>query len=248
MRRGRNNLVLWPLRLVRFWNKVNRYAEDYLRRHEDSVFKQNLIGHDVLLENALLEGQCAVGDRTRLIGDIHIGRYTIIGYENILHGGCITIGRFCQFGPRVAIYAVDHTLEHITPYNNRLLFHGDLKALSVFNPVEVGHAVWIGHGVTILPGVKIGNGAVIGAGAVVTKNVGDYEIAVGNPAKVIKKRFDDQIIEALCKWQWWQFDLEEIERHRKVFFMNTYVKRQDILSYLQMVMASAEYQGDRESS
>ena len=69
----------------------------------------------------------------------------------------------------------------------------------------VGNDVWIGERATILSGLTIGDGAVIGGGSVVTKDVGPYEIWAGNPARFIRKRFDDETISKLEKIQWWNF-------------------------------------------
>lgn len=79
--------------------------------------------------------------------------------------------------------------------------------------IVVGNDVWIGIDATIMPGVKIGDGAIIGAKSVVTKDVEPYTIVGGNPAKVIKKRFDDHIIKALLDIQWWNWSIEKIEEN-----------------------------------
>ena len=78
------------------------------------------------------------------------------------------------------------------------------------NQIITGHDVWIGFGATIMGGVKIGNGAVIGASAVVAKNIPPYAIAVGNPARVIKYRFDEETIRKLLAVKWWNWSLEKI--------------------------------------
>lgn len=75
----------------------------------------------------------------------------------------------------------------------------------------IGNDVWLGANSLVLKGVKIGDGAVIGAGAVVTKDVPPYAIVGGNPAKVIKMRFDDETIGKLMQLQWWNLDLSIIE-------------------------------------
>ena len=75
----------------------------------------------------------------------------------------------------------------------------------------MGNDAWIGQNVTILPGVHIGDGAIIGANSVVGSDVEPYRIVAGNPAKVIRKRFDDELIELLLKFQWWNKSIEEIQ-------------------------------------
>ena len=69
----------------------------------------------------------------------------------------------------------------------------------------IGHDVWIGHGAVVLPGRNIGTGAVIAAGAVVTKDVGDYTIVAGNPARLVRQRFSTAIAERLKRLGWWDW-------------------------------------------
>lgn len=75
----------------------------------------------------------------------------------------------------------------------------------------------IGAGAIVLPGITIGNGAVVGAGAVVTKDVPDFAIVVGVPAKVIKYRFSQEEINKLVKIRWWDWDIEIIKQNAKYF-------------------------------
>ena len=79
--------------------------------------------------------------------------------------------------------------------------------------IVIGNDVWIGNSVTIMHGVKIGDGAIIGTNALVTKDVEPYTIVGGNPAKPIKKRFDDKTIEFLLKLAWWNWPIEKITQH-----------------------------------
>ena len=74
----------------------------------------------------------------------------------------------------------------------------------------IGTDVWLGQNAVILPGVHIGDGAIIGANSVVGSNVGPYTIVIGNPAKVLRKRFDDELIGLLLKFKWWDRSIEEI--------------------------------------
>ena len=77
--------------------------------------------------------------------------------------------------------------------------------------MTIGHDVWIGHGAVVLPGVTVGTGAVIGAGAIVTKDVAPYTIAVGVPAKPLRLRFPEDVVEKLQAIAWWDWTREELE-------------------------------------
>ena len=77
--------------------------------------------------------------------------------------------------------------------------------------VVIGNDVWIGQNAVILPGAHIGDGAIIGANSVVGGEVEPYTIVVGNPARVLRKRFDDELIELLLKFRWWDKSVEEID-------------------------------------
>ena len=90
----------------------------------------------------------------------------------------------------------------IAPVKDELPLKGD---------TVVGNDVWIGQNVTVMPGVHIGDGAIIGANSVVAKDIPPYSIAVGNPCRVVRKRFDDELIELLLEFRWWDKSIEEIE-------------------------------------
>jgi acetyltransferase-like isoleucine patch superfamily enzyme len=79
--------------------------------------------------------------------------------------------------------------------------------------IEVGNDVWLGAGALILPGVQIGHGAVVGARAVVARDVRPYSIVVGSPAREVRRRFDDERVEALLRACWWDWSDEEIRRN-----------------------------------
>lgn len=138
-----------------------------------------------------------IGDNTTILGGariqsyqdkvgvenpyIHIGDNCYIGYNNsILAGGQIVIGNDVLIASNTLITSENHSIdpENDTPYMNQKLICLD---------VEIRDGCWIGEKAIILPGVTIGKKSIIGAGSVVTRSVPDYCIAVGNPAKVIKK-------------------------------------------------------------
>ena len=75
----------------------------------------------------------------------------------------------------------------------------------------IGNDVWIGQNAVILPGVHIGDGAVIGANSVVGSNVAPYTIVIGNPARVLRKRFDEELTDLLLRFKWWDKSIDEID-------------------------------------
>lgn len=91
----------------------------------------------------------------------------------------------------------------IAPVKDELPLKGD---------TVVGNDVWIGQNVTVMPGIHIGDGAIIGTNSTVASDIPPYSIAVGNPARVIRKRFDDEMIRLLERLQWWNRPIEEIDR------------------------------------
>lgn len=83
--------------------------------------------------------------------------------------------------------------------------------------IAIGNDVWIGANASVLPGIVIGDGAVIGAGSVVTKNIPPYAIVAGNPAKIIKYRFNEKVIEKMKEWEWWNWPVDVIKDNLDLF-------------------------------
>ena len=131
-----------------------------------------------------------------------------------------TVGKFCSIANSTRINPGNHPQWRVTQNHctyRRIQYGFDSVEDEDFfqwrrrNNCNIGHDVWIGHGAIILPGVTVGTGAVIGAGAVVTKDVGNYEVAVGVPAKVIKRRFPEDLSEKLLAIAWWDWDRATLE-------------------------------------
>ncbi|AFL85071.1 acetyltransferase (isoleucine patch superfamily) [Belliella baltica DSM 15883] len=148
-----------------------------------------------------------------------IGSYTY-GHPLVLdwnEGTTLKIGKFCSIADDVKIFlGGNHRIDWVSTYPFNIL-NSDFPSAkkNIGHPatkgdVVIGNDVWIGRGVTILSGCKIGDGAVIAAESVITKSINPYEIHAGNPSKLIRKRFSDDEIEFLLKFQWWNLPITEI--------------------------------------
>jgi acetyltransferase-like isoleucine patch superfamily enzyme len=179
--------------------------------------KVTLSGFSRGIQNVTFEGKNAVPDGCNFSGKIKIGYATTLGYRDLL-GGTISIGKYCQLGVDVALHATNHPISYMTTYINKNLFDGELKSLKQEHTITIGHDVWIGHGVIIVGNVTIGNGAILAAGSVVTKDVSPYAIVAGVPAKEIRKRFSDTIIQEIEALQWWNKSEAELEKIKPLFF------------------------------
>jgi acetyltransferase-like isoleucine patch superfamily enzyme len=137
----------------------------------------------------------------------------------------VLIGKFCSLARDVTIFGGgEHFTTRATAYPLVLMFAQNRPERLVDGQSQgatiIGNDVWIGFGATIMSGVTIGNGAVIGAKAVVAKDVPDYAIAIGNPAKVIKYRFAPQTIARLNALSWWDWQLNKILANLDVLYQN----------------------------
>lgn len=134
----------------------------------------------------------------------------------------LVIGKFCAIAAETRfIMTGDHKLDAITTYPFPIFKQGwesafDFADVPIKGDIIVGHDVWFGYGCLIKGGVTIGHGSIIAAGAVVVKDVPPYTIVAGNPAKVVKQRFDDTTIQRLLDIAWWDWDIEKINRHIKL--------------------------------
>lgn len=124
----------------------------------------------------------------------------------------LRIGRFCQIahGVRFITASANHAMGGISTYPfgvfDPLTLEAFRDGFAALPDTELGHDVWIGHGALILPGVRIGSGAIIGAGAVVAGEVPPFAIVAGNPARVIRRRFDAEAVARLLEIGWWDWE------------------------------------------
>jgi virginiamycin A acetyltransferase len=132
----------------------------------------------------------------------------------------LSIGRFCMLasGVEFIMNGANHLSGSVSAYPFAI-FGGDWssamdgKSYPTKGDTVIGNDVWIGYRAAILPGVTIGDGAIIGSYAVVTRDVSPYAIVGGNPAKLIRKRFDDTVINRLLEIAWWNWPVEKITQY-----------------------------------
>lgn len=167
------------------------------------------------IRNSQIDKTSKVESGSQIINS-QIDKYSFCGYDCQIVN--CSIGKFCSIADNVKIGGARHPIEWAC--TSPAFYYGRdsiKKKFSTFKrdidkTTVIGNDVWIGANVIVIQGVKIGNGAVIGAGAVVTKNVGDYEIVAGNPAKLIKMRFEKEVVSQLLKSNWWECSDDVIER------------------------------------
>jgi phosphonate metabolism protein (transferase hexapeptide repeat family) len=146
------------------------------------------------------------GDYSYLAGDVQII------YSDV--------GKFCSIASHACVNPGNHPMTRVTQHHltyRRVQYGFGAEDDAAFFDwrraahCSIGHDVWIGHGATVLAGVTVGTGAVVGAGAVVSRDVEPYQIVVGVPARPIRKRFSDEVIEKLLQIAWWDWDRATLE-------------------------------------
>ena len=157
-----------------------------------------------------------VGDFT-YFGDVDFESHVTHHYD--FNGDKLIIGKFCQIaaGVNFVMNGANHQMNAASTYPFYIFKSWQQEAppmseMPLKGDTIVGNDVWIGQNVTILPGVKIGDGAIIGANSTVGSDVEAYTIVAGNPARIIRKRFDDELIELLEELQWWNRPIDEINK------------------------------------
>lgn len=189
-------------------------------------------------KNVVIRRGCNIGYKTVFEGNNVLGKKTLLsgymGYGSYMGANCFfygKIGRFCSIADGVRVVIGTHPSKKFVSthpcfysphcqggftYVKETRFDEYKYADGDYN-VVIGNDVWIGYGAIIMAGITIGDGAIIGTGAVVTKDVAPYTIVGGVPAKVIRKRFDDEDINFLINLKWWDWDIRKIKKYSPYF-------------------------------
>lgn len=183
------------------WRRIKRYLE-----HDPYRMLNQLPRY----QSEIIE----IGDYTYGHPDTNSPRIVYFGETSKL-----TIGKFCSIAEHVTIFIGGyHRADFVSTYP----FHAAFSDVSfVDNLIHgfhtiIGNDVWIGAGVTIMAGVTIGDGAIIATGSVVTRDVEPYSIVGGNPAKMIRKRFEEHQIAQLLELKWWNWPLDKIKQNTQL--------------------------------
>lgn len=178
----------------------------------NAVFPNENIKSLCFIKNVITRPNIIVGDYTYyddVDGAEHFEEHVTHHYDFI--GDKLIIGKFCAIarGIEFIMNGANHRMCSVTTYPFNIMGGGWEKSTPAMSDLPlkgdtvVGNDVWIGQNVTVMPGVHIGDGAIVGANSVVASDIPPYHIAAGNPCRVIRKRFADDLIEYLLKLKWW---------------------------------------------
>ena len=192
---------------------------------KDKIYPRTSDKQTVYLKNVVNNPNIEVGDYTMyndFVQDpIDFEKNNVL-YHYPVNQDKLKIGKFCSIacGAKFLFTSANHTMKSLSTYPFPIFFEEwQLDGKDICDAwdnkgdIVIGNDVWIGYEAVILSGVTIGDGAVIGSRAVVTKDVEPYTIVGGVPAKLIRKRFDEQTIEKMGKIGWWNWNEEQIRQN-----------------------------------
>ena len=170
---------------------------------------------EIYVKPTLQNSNILVGDFT-YIADSDFESHVTHHYP--WNGDRLIIGKFCQIaaGVEFVMNGANHQMNAVSTFPFYTLEGWNMEApamadLPLKGDTVIGCDVWIGQNAVILPGVHIGDGAIIGANSVVGSDVAPYSIVAGNPARELRKRFDDELIDLMLRFRWWDKPIDEID-------------------------------------
>lgn len=188
------------------------------------------VGKNCGIIRSRLMGRITLGDGTQCYhvnasGEIDIGRHTFLNgprIDLVSSLNPISIGNFCSIARGAQVQEYNHRTSGLSSaFLTRRINPQSATSqdeIESRGPVRIGHDVWLGANSVVVSGVTIGTGAVVAAGAIVTRDVPPYAIVAGNPARVIRLRFEDEgIMRELLESEWWTWPLADIEKYAHQF-------------------------------
>jgi len=208
-------------------SKIDKDVEIYraARITDSKVGKKCIVGDFSRIYNSTLNPFVKV-DRNCLINYSSVGRCTYFGTQNMVV--LSEIGQFTSIAWNISIGPFDHDYKRPTMHDFLINDRYGLKPKRVnfltdgfyehfMKKTRIGNDVWIGANAVIAKGLTVGDGAVIGANAMVTKDVPPYAIVVGNPGRILKYRFEKEVIDELLDLKWWDLPMEVIRKNYRLF-------------------------------
>jgi acetyltransferase-like isoleucine patch superfamily enzyme len=210
-----------------------------LLRNQVSRFKNYLISEIRHAELADANSSCRLHDDVSVDRSSRLGRFNVLFDRVSLLDSTVgdhtyfqkdstamscDVGKYCSIAMHAFIGLPQHEIDTVS--SHPVFYLRDTPLVRKYcksnrttpgRRTAVGHDVWIGHGAVVMSGIKVGTGAIVGAGSVVTRDVPDYAIVGGAPAKLIRYRFDELLREQLLKSKWWEMSDEWLEAHVDLF-------------------------------
>ena len=192
---------------------------------EKNIYPRTGDKQTIYLKNVITDDAIIVGEYTMyndFVNDPKLFEKNNVLYHYPINHDKLIIGKFCSIacGARFLFNSANHSLFSLSSYPFPIFYEEwGLKRENVADAwdnkgdIVIGNDVWIGYESVILAGVTIGDGAIIGTRAVVTKDVPPYTIVGGVPAKIIRKRYSDEIISELLHIKWWDWEKQKIAKH-----------------------------------
>lgn len=204
------------------------FEKELYGAHPDLLFPCEKYDHICFIKNAVSHPNIIIGNYTYysdLVNNPEDFQKNNVLYLDDLCQEKLIIGKYCTIasGAKFLMNASNHKLDAFTGYPFKIFTakgwgDGERSADDIHFKGDsiIGNDVWIGYEATILPGAKIGNGAIIGARAVVAGTVPPYAVAAGNPARIIRMRFDEEIVNLLLRLKWWDWDPKKLAENLHV--------------------------------
>lgn len=200
---------------------------------KNSSMKQYLLNKLLLFFNYKDREDVFIAKKSKINTNLNIGKGTRINGRIITKGrGGVIIGNYCALGEDIRIITSNHDIGYLNLLQKlQKKINGKVYAAK-YGGVVIGHNVWIGDAAIVLPEVVIGDGAVVAAGAVVAKNVPPFCVYGGNPAKLIKKRFSDNLIAILEKVRFWDWTIDAMRKNREIFSQDLSISEDEVITKL----------------